>query len=595
MRPDLRHSPYAKTLITITQTTMKNLLIFVFIFLTEITWSQNIVFEWNKILGEAGPNVGICIKVDTADFIYASGCFSGSIDFLGTYLTSKGNLDAYLAKMDSKGGLIWVKQFSGNYNDKITSLEIDRDNNIYVCGSYRVNISFDTTLITNNADTLYSSNMFIAKYSPSGKLSWAKNTGGVEFDGSQTGPVEFGGNRLTADSENNLIIAGKSIDINLFDTSGQIQTLDSGEICNYYGGIKYCHWEYFHPTYNFIAKYNSDGEKIWIKLMGGDPYAVKTDNKDNIIVSGNFQCWTPPCNNKFDSVILNPISGETIFLVKYNNNGKLLWAQTAGGLANYNTGYDLAIDSINNIYITGQIMCGEIRFGESIGFSIPCDNVDAFLAKCDSSGDFKWAKIIGTPVLSDDGDYNSGNSMIITNNNILITGYFKDTIDFNGSVINGLYDMFVAKFDLNGNAIKAGAYASSDLVSISSGKDIFFDRQNNIYVTGYTYFDATSFNNPCYIYIAKISYDIPTSFIKEIQNKGDIMIHPNPCKEKIIITSNSNCIKYIQIISINGTPVLSGKFQENIKEINCSSLSKGIYIAKINIGEELIVRKLIKE
>ena len=133
---------------------MKNIYtVVVLFFLNEITWSQNILFEWNKILGKAGPNVGICIKVDTAGFIYASGCFSGSIDFLGTYLTSKDNFDAYLAKMDSKGGLIWVKQFSGNYNDKITSLEIDRDNNIYVCGSYRVRISFDTTLITNNADT----------------------------------------------------------------------------------------------------------------------------------------------------------------------------------------------------------------------------------------------------------------------------------------------------------------------------------------------------------------------------------------------------------------------------------------------------------
>lgn len=575
---------------------MKNIYtVVVLFFLNEITWSQNILFEWNKILGKAGPNVGICIKVDTAGFIYASGCFSGSIDFLGTYLTSKDNFDAYLAKMDSKGGLIWVKQFSGNYNDKITSLEIDRDNNIYVCGSYRIRISFDTTLITNNADTSYSSNMFLAKYDPSGKLIWAKNTGGVEFDGNKIGPVEFGGNRVTIDNENNLIITGKSIDINLFDTLGQIQTLDSGEICNNYGGKIYCHWEYFHPTYNFLAKYNSNGEKLWIKMIGGDPYALKTDNRNNIIVSGNFHCWTPPCKNKFDSVILNPISGETIFLVKYNNNGKLIWAQTAGGLANYNTGYGLAIDSINNIYLTGQIMCGDIRFGENIGYSIPCSNVEAFLAKCDSSGDFKWAKIIGTPVLSDDGDYNSGNSMIIINNNILLTGYFKDTIDFNGSVIIGLYDMFVAKFDLNGNAINAGAYVSSDLVSISSGKDISFDRQNNIYVTGYTYFDATSFNNPCYIYIAKISYDIPTSFTKEIQNISDIMIHPNPCKDKIIITSNSSNIKSIQIISINGTLVLSGKFQESIKEINCSSLSKGIYIAKINNGEELIVRKLIKE
>lgn len=577
---------------------MKNILIVaVSFFLNGITWSQDLQFEWNKILGEVGPNLGICIKTDTEGFIYTSGCFSGSIDFLGTSLTSKGSFDAYLAKMDTDGELIWLKQFAGIYNDKVTSLEIDRNNNIYVCGSYRVKISFDTTLITNNADTLYSSNMFIAKYNPEGKLIWAKNTGGVEFNGSKVGPVEFQGNRLTIDRENNLIITGESININLFDTMAQIQTLDSAEICDYYDGKEYCHWDYFHPLYNFIAKYNSDGTKIWIKYIGGYPYAVKTDNRNNIIVTGNFRCGSPPCNSKFDSIILDPIAYETIFLVKYDQDGRLLWARTAGGSANYNVGYDLVIDSVNNIYLTGRIMCGDIRFGETIEFSVPCINIDAFLAKCDSSGDFKWAKIMGNPTqnVSDEGDYNSGDAIAIVNNSIFLTGSLKDVINFNGNIISGLYEMFVAKFNLDGSEISAGVYVNSGSVPVSSGKDISSDMHDNIYLTGYTYFDATSFNNPCYILIAKIDDELATFLTKEIQSADDIDIHPNPFKDNIIITSNSSNTKYFQIISMNGRLVMSGKFRENDKEINCSSLGKGIYIAKIINGDELFVRKLIKE
>jgi hypothetical protein len=572
---------------------MKSILLFIFILLAEIAWSQNVVFEWNKILGDTALNSGTCIKTDSEGYIYTSGCFSGSVNFLGSSLLSKGDYDSYLAKMDSKGELKWLKQFSGNYNERITSLEIDRNNNIYVCGSYRVKISFDTTLITNNADTIYSSNMFVAKYSPNGNMLWAKNTGGIEFDGSQTGPLVLGGNKLTVDNEDNLIITGKSIDINLFDTIGQIHTLDSAQSCQVYPGTSYCHWEYYHPSFNYLAKYTSDGKKIWIKQLGGCAYTLKTDNSENIIVSGNFECLSPPCSIIFDSATLTPIGGETIFLVKYNKSGKLLWTQTAGGYANYNTGYDLTIDSINAIYLTGQVSCGNVQFGKNIQFDVSCSNIDAFIAKADSLGEFKWAKIIGNPQLSDDGDYSSGNSIIIMNNNILMTGSYKGSFDINGTLVSGLNDMILVQTDLDGNVLKAGTYGSSSGMG-TSGKQITFDTQKNIYITGYTYQGGTSSSDPSYIYIAKISAEIPTS-LTQAQTISGINIYPNPCEDNIYLTSGLNRIKDIRIYSINGSLVLSQNLLENNNDINVSSLQKGIYALIINTGAKLIVRKLIKE
>jgi hypothetical protein len=584
---------------------MKKILIVVFFSFYQNIWSQNIVFEWNKIIGKTGTNEGNCIKVDSSGYIYASGYFTDSIDFLGTHLKSKGKLDAYLAKLDSNSNLIWLKQYSGIYDDKITSLQIDKDNYIYICGSYRVKILFDTLLTTNNKDTLYSSNMFLAKYNSNGKLIWTINTGGVEF----------AGNKINIDDEKNIIITGKSIDIIKFDTTIQVQTLDSVKeyLPHNYGGY---YWRYFHPTYNFIAKYNPEGQKVWIKTIGGNPYALKTDNKNNIIVSGNMECIKIsgfPCGYfNFDSITLSSIGSETIFLVKYDKNGKLLWAHSCGGGANWNTGYDLAIDSINNIYLAGQIFSGDVKFGNSISFNTVGENKDAFIAKCDTSGDFKWVKIIGTPKTNgagspnygQEGNFNSSNSIIIFNNNILITGYFLDTINLNGSVIssNGQYDMFLARFDMDGNAIKAGAYVSYAWVS---GQEISIDKYKNIYVTGYTYLDALDSPYPSYIYIAKVLYDIPTIYIppyippsdniSDIKNVGDIVFYPNPCKNYFIISSNYISDKVVQIMSISGAMVLSVRLKENIKEINMSSFQNGIYIVKIYDDQKLIVRKVIKE
>ncbi|HPR33053.1 MAG TPA: T9SS type A sorting domain-containing protein [Prolixibacteraceae bacterium] len=569
---------------------MRNVIVFIFLLFNLNGWSQNIIFEWNKILGTKGANVGLCIRTDADDFIYTAGCFSNSIDFLGTPLTSLGKFDAYLAKMDAMGELIWIKQFSGAYNDKITSLEIDKDNNIYVCGSYRAQISFDTTLVTNNVDTRRSTNMFIAKFNSEGKLIWAKNTGGVEVIGNRIGPVEFGGNRLTIDNDNNLIVTGESIELDLFDTLEPVNTIDSAYICDYFTA---CHWEYFQSTYNFLAKYSLDGEKIWIKQMGGCPYTVKTDNNNNIIISGYFKCWSPPCNNDFDGIHLDPISGNTIFLVKYDPNGNALWAQTAAGSANYNVGYDVVIDDNNDIYLIGQINCGNIQFGSNIHFSVVGSNANAFLTKIDNNGDFKWAKILGNPKPSNDGDWNSGNSVGLTDKNIFVTGYFKGSLDIDGSEINAFNAMIVEKLDYSGNILKAGIFGSSGMGS--SGKQLTIDKQGNIYVTGYTFQGATSSNDPAYIYIAKIGNDLQTSVNQGIYYDDYIDVCPNPFNDNIIIQSNSYSIKTIQIFSDKGNLLYSEEFEETKKVIDGSFLGKGIYFAKINCDGNVMIKKLIKQ
>ena len=100
-------------------------------------------------------------------------------------------------------------------------------------------------------------------------------------------------------------------------------------------------------------------------------------------------------------------------------------------------GNGIAIDSSNNIYITGYSK-GDLDNNTNSGRS------DAFLMKFDSGGSKQWTKLIGTS--SDD----IANDIIIdSSNNIYITGYSNGHLDNHTNTGNS--DIFISKYNSTGN------------------------------------------------------------------------------------------------------------------------------------------------
>ena len=68
---------------------------------------------WVKAMSGTGNNYGIDISIDNAGNIYIVGAFEGSVDFdpgAGTTeLTSAGDFDIFITKLDNNGDLVWVK------------------------------------------------------------------------------------------------------------------------------------------------------------------------------------------------------------------------------------------------------------------------------------------------------------------------------------------------------------------------------------------------------------------------------------------------------------------------------------------------------
>lgn len=238
----------------------------------------------------------------------------------------------------------------------------------------------------------------------------------------------------------------------------------------------------------FITKSSTSGDLIWAKKVGGASnefgLAIETFNND-VYVSGIFRNATD-----FDpgpsSFVLNSNTRENTFLLKLDEYGSFVWVkQFASYSYSDNYGRGLAIDANGGIYLTGSFG-GTVDFDPESGsqnISSVQNSYDIFLSKFDVSGNILWVKTLGG------NSFDGAESATVSNSgDLFITGSFSNTIDLNPSTSiddefssNGYRDVFVSRYDANGNNIwnKTFGGTGEDI-----GKDLSIDGNNNIYTTG---------------------------------------------------------------------------------------------------------------
>ena len=138
---------------------------------------------------------------------------------------------------------------------------------------------------------------------------------------------------------------------------------------------------------------------VWAKAAGGtgtdEPYGIATDATGNIYITGNFGS----SSITFGTVTL---TSPGFFLTKYDANGNVLWAKSAGGSAYSNSGNAVATDASGNVFVTGSFP-SSLSFGTTTLTNT--DNPDIFIVKYDASGTVLWAR---GSTSSSGGDYSYG-------------------------------------------------------------------------------------------------------------------------------------------------------------------------------------------
>ncbi|MGZ3901609.1 MAG: T9SS type A sorting domain-containing protein, partial [Bacteroidia bacterium] len=120
----------------------------------------------------SGSAYGLSIKTDTQGNSYLGGAFFGPVNFGNITLSSYGDEDIYLAKMDSSGNWLWARHGGGSYQEGFYALDTDGNGNLYITGFYgSSSVTFGNYTFNNPSSEDY----FLVKYDTAGTVLWAKH------------------------------------------------------------------------------------------------------------------------------------------------------------------------------------------------------------------------------------------------------------------------------------------------------------------------------------------------------------------------------------------------------------------------------------
>ena len=110
----------------------------------------------------------------------------------------------------------------------------------------------------------------------------------------------------------------------------------------------------------FVSKLDSSGDLVWAKSFGGgeteESLSVAVDSSGNVYTTGRFMA-TVDFDPGAGTEELTAVATHDIFVSKLDSSGNYVWAKNFGafaGMFSFNRGEAVAVDSSDNVYITGK-------------------------------------------------------------------------------------------------------------------------------------------------------------------------------------------------------------------------------------------------
>ena len=132
---------------------------------------------WAKNAGGTSDDIGYDIAVDASGNSYVTGGFEGTATFGSNTLISNGYYDIFIAKLDSSGNWLWVKNAGGTNTDGGCSIAVDASRNSYVTGYFEGTSTAGSTfgnITIYGSGTVLNPDNFVTKvhipYYPAGVL-----------------------------------------------------------------------------------------------------------------------------------------------------------------------------------------------------------------------------------------------------------------------------------------------------------------------------------------------------------------------------------------------------------------------------------------
>lgn len=240
---------------------------------------------------------------------------------------------AYLIKTDANGNVLWNKTLTENLNDALYSLKEDSDDGYLLVGV--TNRHGATLCNANDPKEGTSADVYIVKTDALGNKLWEKVIGGARLDV---------GNYVQKTSDGGYIITGMTTSL----SERGVEDV-------------------------YLLKIDTDGNRLWEKAIGGNKseigYSVQQTRDGGYIIVG-LTVFTSGAAGRGEG---GYASMSDVYLIKTDADGNLVWERTFGG-DGQDRGYSVQQTSDRGYIITGDID----------GY--------LYLLKTDASGNKIWEK-----------------------------------------------------------------------------------------------------------------------------------------------------------------------------------------------------------
>lgn len=233
----------------------------------------------------------------------------------------------------------------------------------------------------------------------------------------------------------------------------------------------------------WLCKLDKDGNKLWDKSYGGS----RSETACQILLYENslylFGYSNSPFSGnktapKLDTTITH--YGGDIWIVKVDLDGNKIWDKTYGGPAGSGV-FDAVITSTGSFMLAGSTSTsasGDVADSNLFGFS------NGWLVNLDTDGNIIWERTLQTNsgsgfwgIIEDE----DGNFVTVSSTMAGVAG------DKTVENISNRSDLWVVKFDPQGNVLNQNVFGSEDSESITK----IYHRNNYYYLTTSTGGDAT--------------------------------------------------------------------------------------------------------
>ncbi len=256
---------------------------------------------WIRQFGTSSPDLAHALAPDGADGVMVAGITLGNLGG-----TNAGQTDAFLARYDNAGNRLWIRQFGTGDGDYAQALAPDGAGGVMVGGYTRGSLGGP------NPGPSFATDAFLARYDSSGNQLWLRQFGVTDNDSI---------NALTPDGAGGVIVAGS--------THGSLGGPSAGQ------------------RDAFLARYDSAGNQLWIRQFGTSALegadALAPDGAGGVMVGGVTR-----------GSLGGPNAGEIdAFLAHYDGAGNQLWIRPfSTSTDDYVTG--LALGAQGTVMVAGH-------------------------------------------------------------------------------------------------------------------------------------------------------------------------------------------------------------------------------------------------